>query len=117
MSEMPKFVFVGAVNPGKTSVLATLLEKDELRISPVPGETTECQRFAVTADPQTVIEFYDTPGFQNAENALRILRELGPARNDPLDLFRAFIRKYGHDPDFAAECRLFTPMIAGAGIV
>ena len=43
----PTFAIVGAVNHGKSSVVSTLAENDQVRISAMPGETVECQRFAL----------------------------------------------------------------------
>ena len=41
-ADTPTFAVVGAVNHGKSSVVSTLAENDQVRISPFPGETTEC---------------------------------------------------------------------------
>jgi len=118
MSDIPKFAFVGPVNPGKTSTIATLLEEDGLRISKVPGETTECQRFdLVGADGNPITAFYDTPGFQNARSMLVKLRELKTGPGEPLEIFRKFVAQYGGDPAFTEECRLLAPIIDGAGII
>jgi hypothetical protein len=108
----PTFATVGAVNHGKSSVVATLAENDQVRISPRPGETAECQRFALG----DLFVFFDTPGFQNAFEALP---ELAPAAKqlEPLQVFRDFIARHQHDPEFAAECRLFSPIVDGAGIL
>ena len=73
MSEMvPTFAIVGAVNHGKSSVVSTLAENDQVRISSMPGETVACQRFWL----RDLFAFYDTPGFQNAIEALRELSRL-----------------------------------------
>ncbi|MGE3309635.1 MAG: GTPase/DUF3482 domain-containing protein [Limisphaerales bacterium] len=108
----PTFAVVGAVNHGKSSVVSTLSENDQVRISSMPGETAECQRFEL-AD---LFAFYDTPGFQNAREALP---ELAPAASapEPLALFRDFIARHRGDPAFEAECLLFQPLVDGAGLV
>ncbi len=108
----PTFAVVGAVNHGKSSVVSTLSENDQVRISSMPGETAECQRFEL-AD---LFAFYDTPGFQNAREALP---ELAPAASasDPLSIFREFIARHRGDPAFEAECLLFRPLVEGAGLV
>lgn len=108
----PTFAVLGAVNHGKSSVAATLAENDQVRISPMPGETVDCQRFALG----DLFVFYDTPGFQNAREALA---ELQPAAQapDPLALFAAFIERHRGEPDFEAECRLFEPVVEGAGLI
>ena len=42
---VPTFAIVGAVNHGKSSVVSTLAENDQVRISSMPGETVTCQKF------------------------------------------------------------------------
>jgi hypothetical protein len=114
MSEMiPTFAVVGAVNHGKSSVVSTLAENDQVRISSMPGETVTCQRFWL----RDLFAFYDTPGFQNAIEALR---ELEPAARapEPLTVFRAFLSRNAGKQDFEAECRLLEPMVnEDAGII
>lgn len=39
MKTIPVFAVIGHPNEGKSSVVATLVENDRIRISPVPGET------------------------------------------------------------------------------
>jgi len=117
MTNIPTFAFVGPVNPGKTSVIATLVENDDLNISSIPGETTRCQRFEVSIDGRHVLAFYDTPGFQNAKVVLAKLKELGVGTTDPLEAFRRFQARFGHDPYYAEESKLFEPILNGAGIV
>jgi hypothetical protein len=110
--ETPTFAVVGAVNHGKSSVVSTLAENDQVRVSPIPGETVECQRFWL----MDLFVFYDTPGFQNA---LEALPELAPAAHasDPLSVFREFAARHRHDREFEAECILFEPILSGAGII
>lgn len=113
MSETtPTFAVVGAVNHGKSSVVSTLAENDQIRISSMPGETMENQRFKL----RDLFVFYDTPGFQNPLEALPELTGAAQAR-DPLSVFREFISKHASQPEFEAECRLFQPIVDGAGIV
>lgn len=108
----PAFAVVGAVNHGKSSVVATLAEDDQVRISSMPGETVEAQRFWLL----DLSVFIDTPGFQNAFAALA---ELESAENadDPLSVFRAFLQRHRTSRDFEAEIRLLQPIVEGAGIV
>ena len=40
-STIPTFAVVGRVNKGKSSVIASLIENDRVKISPRPGTTTE----------------------------------------------------------------------------
>lgn len=111
-TDTPTFAIVGAVNHGKSSVVSTLSENDMVPISAMPGETVECRRFEL----RDLFVFYDTPGFQNALEALPELTSAGQAR-DPLNVFREFITKHSKQPEFDAECRLFGPVVEGAGII
>ncbi len=111
-SATPTFAIVGAVNHGKSSVVSTLSENDQVRISAMPGETVQCQRFEL----RDLFVFYDTPGFQNAIEALTELTPAAQAR-EPLAIFREFIAQHRDDAAFAAECVLFQPVVEGAGVV
>ncbi|MGC1480798.1 MAG: GTPase/DUF3482 domain-containing protein [Chthoniobacterales bacterium] len=119
MEEMtiPYFACVGAVNTGKTSTIATLIEDDRLRITDTPGETTQCQSFVVELEGEPIVGFSDTPGFQNAKSALARLRELENPVGDPLEAFRKFLEHHGDDPAFSEECKLFRPLVDGAGVL
>ena len=103
MSEAtPTFAIVGEVNHGKSSVVSTLSENDQVRISAMPGETVQCQRFEL----RDLFVFYDTPGFQNAIEALPELAPAAQAR-EPLAIFREFIARHQGDAAFAARYREF----------
>ncbi len=108
----PTFAIVGAVNHGKSSVVSTLAENDQVRISAMPGETVQCQRFEL----RDLFVFYDTPGFQNAIDALAQLAPAAQAR-EPLAVFREFIARHRGGAEFEAECLLFQPVVEGAGVV
>lgn len=109
----PTFAIVGAVNHGKSSVVSTLAEDDQVRVSSQPGETVDCQRFEQRGG---LFVFYDTPGFQNAIEALAELASAAQAR-EPLAVFREFIARHRGGAEFEAECLLFQPVVEGAGII
>ena len=111
-SDLPSFAIVGAVNHGKSSVVAALAENDDVRISAMPGETVANRRFHLGE----LLVFYDTPGFQNARKALAAL-DAQPADEEPLSALARFVDDHRTDPAFEAECRLLQPIIDGAGIV
>ena len=75
----------------------------EVRISSMPGETVSCQRFWL----RDLFAFYDTPGFQNAIEALRELEPAGRA-SEPLEVFRSFLKRHQDEADFEAELRLLS---------
>ncbi len=111
---IPEFAVVGHPNEGKSSVLSTLAEDDSVRISPMPGETKECQSFPVSIDGQEIIRFVDTPGFQNPRKTLQWMQKY---RGDDKNLIRDFIDAHRADPDFHDDCSLLQPLLRGAGII
>ena len=79
----------------------------------MPGETVACQRFWL----RDLFAFYDTPGFQNAIEALGEL-EAAARASEPVAVFRAFLSRNAGKQDFEAECRLLEPIVKeDAGIV
>lgn len=114
MKQTPKFAIVGHPNEGKSSIVATLSQDDSIAISSMPGETVRVQRFDLKAGRETVIEFVDTPGFQNPQATLAWFREheeLGEGRP------QRFIDVHSSDPDFHHDCELLRPVVEGAGII
>lgn len=109
---IPEFALVGHPNEGKSSVLSTLAEDDSVRISPTPGETTECRTFPVTIDGEEILRFTDTPGFQNPARVLHELQNLaGP------DMIRRFREAFGAEASLRHDCELLLPLAQGAGII
>ncbi len=113
-SRVPEFAIVGHPNEGKSSVLSTLSEDDSVRVSPTPGETTECRSFPVTIDGREVIRFIDTPGFQNPRRTLAWMRSW---RGDDTKMVAEFIRTHRDDPAFHDDCALLSPLEQGAGLI
>ncbi len=111
---IPEFAIVGHPNEGKSSVVSTLSEDDSVRISPVPGETTECRSFPVLIDGREVIRFIDTPGFQNPRKTLAWMRAW---QGDDRKMLTEFLRLHRNDPALHDDCALLTPLAAGAGII
>ncbi len=111
---VPEFAVVGHPNEGKSSVLSTLAEDDSVRISPMPGETRECQTFPVTIDGREIIRFTDTPGFQNPRKTLQWMQEY---TGDDATLIHDFIAAHKENPDFHDDCRLLQPLLRGAGVI
>lgn len=111
---VPEFAVVGHPNEGKSSVLSTLAEDDSVRISPIPGETKECQTFPVSIDGKEIIRFVDTPGFQNPRKTLQWMQEY---KGGDETLIKAFIDAHCDKPDFHDDCSLLQPLVRGAGII
>ncbi len=109
---VPEFAVLGHPNEGKSSVVSTLTEDDNIRVSRVPGETTVSRAYTVKIDGRDIIRFVDTPGFQVPRQTLAWFREHpGPG------LAKRFISAFKADAFFADECELLTPVAEGAGII
>ena len=113
-NNVPEFAVVGHPNEGKSSVLSTLAEDDSVRISPMPGETRECQTFPVIIDDVEIIRFVDTPGFQNPRKTLQWMQEY---EGDDAKLIHDFLEAHQDNPDFHDDCSLLQPLVRGAGII
>jgi GTP-binding protein EngB required for normal cell division len=114
MTPVPEFAIVGHPNEGKSSVLSTLSEDDSVRVSPIPGETTQCRTFPVIIDGQEVIRFIDTPGFQNPRKTLAWMRAY---QGEDRDMLPEFIKSHAHLQDLRDDCALLRPLVEGAGII
>ena len=95
-------------------MVSTLSEDDSVRVSTVPGETTECRAFPVLIDGREVIRFVDTPGFQNPRATLAWMRAY---QGDDREMLTAFIRAHRNDLALHDDCALLAPLAAGAGII
>lgn len=116
--EVPSFVVVGRVNAGKSSTLATLLEVDDdaiLRVSATPGETTSVQALPVIYDDEEWIRFFDSPGFQQPVEAVRVIEEMAGDGVPGPEEIRRFVAECGEQ--FPDEVRLLEPVAKGAGIL
>jgi hypothetical protein len=111
--KVPRLAIMGHPNAGKSSVVATLTENDRIAIDKRAGTTTESDFYPVIIDGETVIEFIDTPGFQNPSAILEWFQAYPASR----DLAKEFVKAHRDDPLFAHDCALLAPVAAGAGMV
>jgi PAS domain-containing protein len=114
---VPRFAVVGRVNKGKSSVIATLAEDDRIDVSPLPGTTTEASEFPVVVDGRTLFTLIDTPGFEQAALALASLEQEPTAADQRPERVRAFVQQARARGEFPEECKLLTPILAGAAIL
>ncbi|EXJ14285.1 GTPase/DUF3482 domain-containing protein [Imhoffiella purpurea] len=110
---IPQLAIMGHPNAGKSSVVATLTENDRIAIDKRAGTTTTSDVYPVVIDGRTIIEFIDTPGFQNPNAILEWFQE----NEEKRDLARAFIKEFGGDPLYCHDCALLEPVANGAGII
>jgi hypothetical protein len=113
-SGLLSFAVLGHPNEGKSAVVSTLAEDDTVKVSPTPGETTQCRAFPVTIDDEEILRFVDTPGFQVPKQTLAWFRDYS---GDPGRIVREFIQSHQNDPVFSDECELLSPVADGAGII
>ncbi len=113
----PVFAIVGHPNKGKSSIVSTLARDESVGISPLPGTTVENREYPMIIDGETLYILVDTPGFQRARAALEWMQQQTSSSVDRPDVIRSFVEQHHSDPRFAAECRLLTPALEGAGIL
>lgn len=114
---VPVFAVVGHPNKGKSSMVATLAEQEDIAIGPLPGTTRQAREFTfrVAGEPQYIL--VDTPGFQRArEVALWLQAQGGDASARPGHV-RRFVETHLSDPRYADEIQLLKPIINGASIL
>ncbi|MBK1718828.1 GTPase/DUF3482 domain-containing protein [Thiocystis violacea] len=112
-AKIPRLAIMGHPNAGKSSVVATLTENDRIAIDKRAGTTTKSDFYPVVIDGRKIIEFIDTPGFQNPNAIL----EWFQANEDKPDLARAFVNAHKSDPLYAHDIALLEPVAEGAGII
>lgn len=116
--EVPAFAVVGRVNKGKSSVVSTLVEDDGVRVDKEPGTTRVCARFPFRADDGRILCYaIDTPGFEEAPRALAWLQARETSAADRPALVARFVATFAGSGEFADECALLAPILAGAAIL
>ncbi|MGF1508699.1 MAG: GTPase/DUF3482 domain-containing protein [Myxococcota bacterium] len=113
----PEFAVVGRVNKGKSSIIATLAENDQIAISPLPGTTRRCRRYPVIVDDETLFVLVDTPGFEDAASVLSWLKEAEVTADQREARVHAFVAAHQSSSDFVEECELLRPILEGALIL
>ncbi|MBT8467241.1 MAG: 50S ribosome-binding GTPase, partial [Deltaproteobacteria bacterium] len=115
--EVPRFAVVGRVNKGKSSIIASLIENDAVKISPRPGTTTECVRYDVEVDGRVLFSVIDTPGFEDAPRALHWIKQREVTAADRVQRVRELVEAFDGTEDFVEERRLLRPILDGAAIL
>jgi tRNA U34 5-carboxymethylaminomethyl modifying GTPase MnmE/TrmE len=95
---------VGHPNAGKSSVLATLTENDQIPISPEPGTTIANQNHYLELDGVPAIELIDTPGFQHHQDILDWFKSNN--FNNKKDRLEEFLAHYKNDTSFKQDCQI-----------
>jgi hypothetical protein len=114
---MAEFAVVGHPNKGKSSIVATLAENEDIAISSEPGTTRRSARFDFSVDDTVLYTLIDTPGFQRAKAVLQWLEAHVEDASSRVDVVRAFVKEHKTNPRFNDECELLQPILDGAGIL
>jgi hypothetical protein len=127
-----RIAVVGHTNAGKTSLLRTLTRRRDFgEVSPRPGATRQTEAVDLVVQGQVLIEFWDTPGLEDAvalEAALAALpMPAGPpvaagesptAASDgasaptPIERLRAFLQSPLAQGEFEQEAKVIRAMLA-----
>jgi len=112
----PVFAVVGHPNKGKSSIVSTIAQNDDIAISPRSGTTRDTQRYDISigAARYTLV---DTPGFQRPSRALAWLQEHAPSADRRHDAIRQFIADPQCRQQFPEEVMLLKPIMDGAAIL
>jgi hypothetical protein len=113
----PEFVVVGRVNKGKSSIVATLAEDEDVPISEEPGTTQVARAYSVRVDGQVLFTLVDTPGFQDAPAALEQIRKLRADASVSDQAVKSFVDTYRSAREFVEETRLLAPILSGGRIL
>jgi small GTP-binding protein len=117
VSAAPEFVVVGRVNKGKSSIVATLAEDENVPISDEPGTTREVRTYSVKVDAAVLFTLIDTPGFQDAPAALEEIRKQRTDASVSDAALRSFVETYRASREFAEETKLLAPILNGGRIL
>jgi hypothetical protein len=117
VSGAPEFVVVGRVNKGKSSIVATLAEDENVPISDEPGTTQDVRTYSVKIDGSVLFTLVDTPGFQDAPAALEEMRKQRTDASVSDAAVRSFVDTYRTSREFAEETKLLAPILRGGRIL
>lgn len=113
----PHLCVVGHPNKGKSSIVSTLAENDNVRIGAESGTTQQADTFEFMVGGRVMLALTDTPGFQRARQVLDWLQSEPVAPGDRPQRVQAFLATPQNQERFPDECELLQPIIQGAGIL
>lgn len=110
------FAVVGHPNEGKSSVVSTLTERDDIRISSIPGETEYSAEYTVEINQKPMLRFIDTPGFQVPRKTLKWLERRAPGE-DPALSSEAFSKTYSGRTAYSHDERILKAVAGTHGLL
>lgn len=114
--EILSFAVVGHPNEGKSSVVSTLTERDDIRISSTPGETEHAVEYTVELDQKPLLRFVDTPGFQVPKKTLKWLSKR-PVDEDAQAISDSFNRDFSGRSAFVHDGRILQAVAETHGVL
>lgn len=117
---IPTLAVVGHPNQGKSSIVSTLVHTDHIGISALSGTTLESTAYPLTINGATVLNLFDTPGFQRPRQLLDWLQNHAQSAEQRPGAVQTFLRQFSNQPELAPfhdEFELLRPLMAGAGII
>jgi GTPase Era involved in 16S rRNA processing len=115
-NDTAKFAVVGHPNKGKSSIVSTLAQDQDIAISRRSGTTELASRYTVEVNGASY-SLIDTPGFQRPTKVLNWLH----ARCNNASERAATVKQFVEDPEcqaqFTDEVELLRPIVQGAAIL
>ena len=112
----PVFAVVGHPNKGKSSIVSTIAQNDDIAISPRSGTTRDTERYDISIGTAGYT-LVDTPGFQRPSRALAWLQGHAPSADRRYEAVRQFIADPQCRQQFPEEVMLLEPIMEGAAIL
>lgn len=113
---IPTFTVVGHPNKGKSSIVSTLAQTDQIAIDGRSGTTEHAQRYEIKMPSGSVV-LVDTPGFQRPSKALKWLQKHAKDASDRAQTVARFVADNECKETFPDEVRLLSPIVAGSAII
>ncbi|NMH59247.1 GTPase/DUF3482 domain-containing protein [Alteromonas ponticola] len=111
-----RFAVVGHPNKGKSSIVSTLSQNDDVVISSRSGTTEKAE--IITVDTANGgYQLIDTPGFQRPLKVLRWLNEQGANASERAKVLAKFVNDNQCRQQFPDEVELLRPIVNGAAIL
>jgi len=113
----PVFAVVGRVNRGKSSIVSTLAADDSVAIDAAPGTTRHNREYPLRLGDETLYTLIDTPGFERPRHVLAWLQAHATSTEERRGAVERFVREHAGSGEYAQECELLQPILAGAAIL
>ncbi|BDX08630.1 GTPase/DUF3482 domain-containing protein [Planctobacterium marinum] len=112
----PRFTVVGHPNKGKSSIVSTLTQTDQIDISQQSGTTENATEYEI-AMPGSKVVLVDTPGFQRPSSALDWLKSHVKDASQRKSAVEQFVASTECATRFPDEVKLLRPIMSGSAII